>query len=85
MCRKAFTMFDKDGTGTIDVRELKTALIALGQQPTDEELFVMISQASFRSPRHIYGSLRETKSCCTHVHSLQTRDIHSRSCVCNCR
>lgn len=46
MCRKAFTMFDKDGTGTIDVRELKTALIALGQQPTDEELFVMISQAS---------------------------------------
>lgn len=46
MCRKAFTMFDKDGTGTIDVRELKTALIALGQQPTDEELFVMISQVS---------------------------------------
>uniref|UniRef100_A0A7S0RM74 EF-hand domain-containing protein n=1 Tax=Chlamydomonas leiostraca TaxID=1034604 RepID=A0A7S0RM74_9CHLO len=44
MCRKAFQLFDKDGSGTIDVKELKTALTALGQQPTDEELFVMISQ-----------------------------------------
>eukprot|EP00195_Chlamydomonas_chlamydogama_P001697 CAMPEP_0202919866 /NCGR_PEP_ID=MMETSP1392-20130828/76554_1 /ASSEMBLY_ACC=CAM_ASM_000868 /TAXON_ID=225041 /ORGANISM="Chlamydomonas chlamydogama, Strain SAG 11-48b" /LENGTH=148 /DNA_ID=CAMNT_0049613327 /DNA_START=173 /DNA_END=619 /DNA_ORIENTATION=+ len=44
LCRKAFQMFDKDGSGTIDVRELKTALNALGQNPTDEELFVMISQ-----------------------------------------
>uniref|UniRef100_A0A7S0UV11 EF-hand domain-containing protein n=1 Tax=Polytomella parva TaxID=51329 RepID=A0A7S0UV11_9CHLO len=44
LCRKAFSMFDKDGSGTIDVRELKTALSALGQNPTDEELFVMISK-----------------------------------------
>ena len=32
------------GSGTIDVKELRTALNALGQHPTDEELFVMISQ-----------------------------------------
>jgi hypothetical protein len=32
------------GSGTIDVKELRTALSALGQSPTDEELFVMISQ-----------------------------------------
>lgn len=44
MCRKAFMMFDKNGNGTIDVQELKLALKALGQDPTDEELFVMISQ-----------------------------------------
>ena len=34
------------GSGTIDVKELRTALAALGQNPTDEELFVMISQVS---------------------------------------
>lgn len=44
MCRKAFQLFDKDGSGTIDIKELKTALTALGQNPSDEELFVMISQ-----------------------------------------
>eukprot|EP00879_Flechtneria_rotunda_P025052 GHRR01026589.1.p1 GENE.GHRR01026589.1~~GHRR01026589.1.p1 ORF type:complete len:114 (+),score=30.42 GHRR01026589.1:57-398(+) len=42
LCRKAFNTFDKDGSGTIDVRELKFALNAMGQYPTDEELFVMI-------------------------------------------
>ncbi|PNH04659.1 Dynein light chain, flagellar outer arm [Tetrabaena socialis] len=44
MCRKAFNMFDKDASGTIDVKELRTALSALGQNPTEEELFVMVSQ-----------------------------------------
>jgi Ca2+-binding EF-hand superfamily protein len=36
------------GSGTIDVKELRTALAALGQNPTDEELFVMISQVSLK-------------------------------------
>ncbi|PNW88936.1 hypothetical protein CHLRE_01g051250v5 [Chlamydomonas reinhardtii] len=44
MCRKAFAMFDKDGSGTIDTKELRTALSALGQNPTEEDMFVMISQ-----------------------------------------
>ncbi|KXZ54948.1 hypothetical protein GPECTOR_3g117 [Gonium pectorale] len=44
MCRKAFNMFDKDASGTIDTKDLRTALSALGQNPTEEELFVMISQ-----------------------------------------
>lgn len=44
MCRKAFAMFDRDASGTIDTKELKTALSALGQNPSEEELFVMISQ-----------------------------------------
>jgi len=44
MCKKAFMMFDKDGSGTIDVKELKAAMNALGQTPSDEELYVMISQ-----------------------------------------
>ena len=31
-------------SGTIDVRELRETLAAIGQHPTDEDLFVMISQ-----------------------------------------
>lgn len=30
------------GSGTIDVKELKAALNSMGQNPTDEELFVII-------------------------------------------
>mmetsp|Transcript_18699 Transcript_18699/g.22396 ORF Transcript_18699/g.22396 Transcript_18699/m.22396 type:complete len:149 (+) Transcript_18699:187-633(+) len=42
-CRDAFDSFDKDGSGTIDVMELKTTLTAItGQTPTDEELHLMI-------------------------------------------
>ncbi|KIZ06761.1 Dynein light chain, flagellar outer arm [Monoraphidium neglectum] len=42
LCRKAFQSFDKDGSGTIDVKELKAALSSMGQEMSDEELFVMI-------------------------------------------
>ncbi len=41
-------MFDKDNSGTIDTKELRTALSALGQNPSEEELFVMISQVRSR-------------------------------------
>ena len=34
-------------SGTIDVQELRAALQLLGQQPTLEELFIIISQVSF--------------------------------------
>jgi hypothetical protein len=34
------------GSGTIDVKELKAALGAMNQHPTDEELFVMIHDVS---------------------------------------
>eukprot|EP00884_Botryococcus_braunii_P012297 jgi/Botrbrau1/21068/Bobra.0144s0067.1 len=42
-CRKAFSAFDKNNSGTIDSKELKSALQALGHCPSDEELFVMMS------------------------------------------
>lgn len=42
LCRKAFGSFDKDGSGTIDASELKAALNSMGQNPSDEELFVLI-------------------------------------------
>ena len=38
-CRDAFLAFDKDRSGTIDVWELRQVLEAMGQKPTEEELF----------------------------------------------
>jgi Ca2+-binding EF-hand superfamily protein len=43
-CREAFERFDKDGSGTIDAWELKETLKAMGQNPSDEDIFQMLSQ-----------------------------------------
>ncbi|OQR93078.1 dynein 18 kDa light chain [Achlya hypogyna] len=43
-CRESFVHFDKDGSGTIDKYELAKVLEAMGQRPTEEELFQMISE-----------------------------------------
>ena len=32
------------GSGTIDVKELKSALFAIGQHPSDEEVYLMIAE-----------------------------------------
>nr|XP_041572033.1 centrin-2 isoform X1 [Taeniopygia guttata] len=41
--RNAFELFDADGSGSIDVKELKVAMRALGFEPKKEELKKMIS------------------------------------------
>ena len=38
-CREAFLAFDKDRSGTIDGWELRQALEAMGQAPSEDELF----------------------------------------------
>jgi calmodulin len=43
-CREAFERFDKDGSGSIDAWELKETLKAMGQNPTEEEVFQMLAQ-----------------------------------------
>eukprot|EP00002_Diphylleia_rotans_P002901 TRINITY_DN1189_c0_g1_i6.p1 TRINITY_DN1189_c0_g1~~TRINITY_DN1189_c0_g1_i6.p1 ORF type:complete len:107 (-),score=29.95 TRINITY_DN1189_c0_g1_i6:703-1023(-) len=43
-CREAFDAFDKDNSGSIDMWELRGILQAMGQDPTEEELFQMISE-----------------------------------------
>ncbi len=42
--REAFDLFDTDGSGTIDAKELKVAMRALGFEPKKEEIKRMISE-----------------------------------------
>ncbi|KAJ3014015.1 Centrin-1 [Thoreauomyces humboldtii] len=42
--REAFDLFDTDGSGTIDTKELKVAMRALGFEPKKEELKKMIAE-----------------------------------------
>ncbi|XP_017272868.1 caltractin [Kryptolebias marmoratus] len=42
--KEAFDLFDTDGTGTIDVKELKVAMRALGFEPKKEELKSVVSE-----------------------------------------
>ncbi|KDE04550.1 calmodulin [Microbotryum lychnidis-dioicae p1A1 Lamole] len=42
--KEAFSLFDKDGDGTITTRELGTVMRSLGQNPTEAELQDMITE-----------------------------------------
>jgi len=46
--KEAFSLFDKDGDGTIDSEELGTVLRSLGNQPTDEEVEDMIREVGIQ-------------------------------------
>ena len=43
-CKSTFEAFDEDGSGTIDVFELKSVLEAIGQTPSEDDVFNMISE-----------------------------------------
>jgi len=42
--KEAFLIFDKDGDGSISTKELGTVMRSLGQNPTDQELKIMIDE-----------------------------------------
>merc|ERR1711998_349219 len=41
-CQEAFDLFDSDGSGAIDATELKVAMMALGFEPSDDEIDKMV-------------------------------------------
>ncbi len=43
--KEAFDMFDKDGSGSIDAKELGVVMRSLNQNPTEAELRDMINNA----------------------------------------
>ena len=43
--KEAFDLFDTDGSGAIDAKELKVAMRALGFEPKKEEVKKMMSEA----------------------------------------
>ena len=50
--REAFDLFDTDGSGTIDAKELKVAMRALGFEPKKEEIKKMISDTTVKQWWH---------------------------------
>merc|ERR1719222_1460021 len=55
--KEAFDLFDTDGTGTIDAKELKVALRALGFEPKKEELKKLVSDLDKSSSSSSQGTL----------------------------
>jgi len=53
--KEAFSLFDKDGDGTITTKELGTVMRSLGQNPTDGELQDMINEVDADGNDHIYN------------------------------
>ena len=56
--REAFDLFDTDGSGTIDAKELKVAMRALGFEPKKEEIKKMIADIDKVCP-----GMRACRSC----------------------
>ena len=42
--KEAFSLFDKDGDGTITTKELGTVIRSLGQNPTEAEVRDMVNE-----------------------------------------
>lgn len=51
--REAFELFDTDGSGNIDIKELKVAMRALGFEPKKEEIRKMIIDIGKEGSTHI--------------------------------
>lgn len=53
--KEAFSLFDKDGDGTITTKELGTVMRSLGQNPTEGELQDMVNEVDADGNNNIYN------------------------------
>uniref|UniRef100_A0A5F8H990 EF-hand domain-containing protein n=1 Tax=Monodelphis domestica TaxID=13616 RepID=A0A5F8H990_MONDO len=61
--KEAFSLFDKDGDGTITTKELGTVMRSLGQNPTEAELQDMINEVDpFCTSKHRWSWSNEGTS-----------------------
>jgi len=68
--REAFGLFDKDGDGTITLKELTSVMASLGQDPTDEELRQMIREVDNDNS----GSIEFEEFCVLMAKNMTDRD-----------
>ena len=59
--KEAFSLFDKDGDGTITTKELGTVMRSLGQNPTEAELQDMINEVDADGQYNMIGERKNTK------------------------
>ena len=59
--KEAFSLFDKDGDGTITTKELGTVMRSLGQNPTEAELQDMVNEVENMSAP-CKGAMSRTRS-----------------------
>ena len=54
--KEAFSLFDKDGDGTITTKESGTVMRSLGQNPTEAELQDMINEVD-ADGKNVYSAI----------------------------
>ena len=52
--KEAFNLFDKDGNGKIETKELRHVMCSLGKNPTEAEVKTMIQQLDLDSKEICY-------------------------------
>lgn len=73
--KEAFSLFDKDGDGTITTKELGTVMRSLGQNPTEAELQDMINEVD--ADGKTFRSLVKREECLLTLSSI-CRQWHHR-------
>uniref|UniRef100_A0A665UK01 Calmodulin n=1 Tax=Echeneis naucrates TaxID=173247 RepID=A0A665UK01_ECHNA len=69
--KEAFSLFDKDGDGTITTKELGTVMRSLGQNPTEAELQDMINEVDADGWQWLHQCSRATA-----CHDQLRREAH---------
>ncbi|CAG8605600.1 5648_t:CDS:2, partial [Scutellospora calospora] len=74
--REAFNLFDTNGTGVIEIKELKVAVQALGFEPKEEDIKWFINEANQHERKITFKNLkRVTKELGEEITDEQLREM----------